>query len=129
MKPKLPPFTKQELIDYIAGRGYTITPKGLDDLWDVYVRSDFCYALGKIKCRLVNWKNDVNLKIRNGYYTIKPISKPEPPKSKDYPRPDEIITLEQRKILKAKMDKIGRMPPHGHRKIINSRNENLDKLE
>lgn len=106
-------FTKQELADYIKERGYVTDQKSMDDWYDWFVTRDFCYFPGKQKVKLVNWKNYVNIQLRNGKFNTKLIPKPKPLPE---PRPGIIpATDEQKAKIRASMKRIGRKPDYGFR--------------
>lgn len=63
-----PLFTKQELADYVKQRGYTAD---IDNFYDYFVQTEFHYVQGKLRIPLVNWKNNINLKLRNGKFGAK----------------------------------------------------------
>jgi hypothetical protein len=66
MKPPL--FTKEQMIEYIESRGYAAD---YDNMYDWYVKTEFCYVQGKLRILLVNWKNDINMKLRTGKFNAK----------------------------------------------------------
>lgn len=77
------PFTKTDLVNYIDERGYVAD---VDSMWDWYVRNEFKYPLGRCICKIKNWKNDVNLKLRSGKFGAhKKGEKPKTKKVKLYP--------------------------------------------
>jgi len=71
-------FSKAELKAYIDERGYLISSTDLDNWYDYYLKTEFCYVQGKLRIHLKNWKADVNMKLRNGKFNVK---KKTPPKA------------------------------------------------
>ena len=126
---KKPPFTKQELIDYVTERGY-IADYDAWFLW--YERNGFCYLYGKHLFPLKNWKSDVNMKLRNKSFNARPIPKPVEPKPKEPEAKPEIATLEQRRRIKEMLCGIGKKPNYGFRSSAvteQRRQMNARKLE
>ena len=67
-----PPFTKDELADYVKERGYTAN---IEDMYDYFEQTDFKYVQGKLRIPLKNWKANVIIKLRNGKFGAKKITK------------------------------------------------------
>ena len=124
---KAPPFTKQELADYVKERGYTAD---IDSWYLWYEKTEFHYVQGKLRIPLKNWRADVNLKLKTGKFSAKPIPKPKP-----LPEPRPSITPatdEQKAEIKAKMKQIGKRPDYGFRSnrvLEQKRQQAVKKLE
>ena len=126
-KAKQPPFTKDELTAYIAERGYTAD---VMTWYDWYEKTEFCYVQGRMRIPLKNWKADVNMKLRHGKFSAKPIIKPQPKQEKPE-ETVEVASLEQRQKIKSMLSGIGKRPFYGFRsnKVLDAkRRENLDKM-